>query len=134
MNSNLKIFLLYLGINILVHIFFINLPPSGVHVWRQCNTLAVARNFAEEDMNLLETRVDKRENTDGITGSPFPLYEWGLAGLYKVFGERDFLHRIYSILIFTLGMFAFFLFNLNLKTDRKIAIGSGLLLLSVPQL
>src|SRR5690606_37619106 len=64
----------------------------------------------------------------------FPLYEWGLAGLYKVFGERDFLHRIYSILIFTLGMFAFFLFNLNLKTDRKIAIGSGLLLLSVPQL
>ena len=47
----------------------------GLHVWRQCNTMAVARNFYEEGMDILRPRVDRRGSTDGVTGMQFPSYE-----------------------------------------------------------
>lgn len=71
----------------------------SMHIWRQCNTLAVARNFNEEDLNIFKPRVDNRGLTNGVTGMQFPSYEYGLAVLYRIFGEHNFLHRLYSLLI-----------------------------------
>jgi hypothetical protein len=88
------------ALSFLAHLPFINIPPSSVHAWRQCNTLAVARNFAEEEMDIFHPRIDRRFDGDGITGMQFPSYEFGLAILYKIFGVHEPIHRVWSFIIY----------------------------------
>jgi hypothetical protein len=111
-------------LNILVHISFLNQPPGSQHVWRQSNTLAVARNFYEEKMNIFETRVDHRKNTNGVTGSHFPSYEFILAGFYKIFGEQFWVHRVLSMVMYFWGAFGLlFLFRLLFKNEFIARMG-----------
>lgn len=98
-----------LALNLLLHLPFFNLPPQGTHVWRQCNTVAVARNFYEEDMHILKPRVDRRGTSNGVTGMQFPLYEYGLACVYKITGEHFWAHRLYSFIITCIGLLFFYL-------------------------
>jgi hypothetical protein len=131
--KSLKVLFLYAFLNLTVHIFFINLPPCGSHVWRQCNTLGMSRNFANESMDIFHPRIDRKNNSDGITGSHFPAYEWTLALLSKIFGFSDLLARIFSLLVFTIGMFGFYLFLRQIEFDFKYALIGPLILLSIPQ-
>lgn len=118
---------------ILVHIIYINLPPCSIHVWRQCNTLAVAQNFYEEDLNILEPRVDRRFESDGITGTAFPIYEWLLAIIYKITGVHYWSHRLFSLIItITATVFAF-LFLKNITSNTIAASITSSLLLWSPE-
>ena len=85
-----------------------DMPPRGTHVWRQCITLAVARNFYQEDMNILRPRVDRREDQEGVTGMQFPSYEYAVAVGYKVFGDQDWVARLVQFLFFSLSIWGFF--------------------------
>ena len=105
-----------------MHFPFLNRPPESVHLWRQSNTLAMARNFSEEGMNILEPKVDRRGTGNGITGSQFPSYEYILALSYKAFGEKYFLHRIFSFLLYAWGawgisLLAFRIFKNNVAAQ-----------------
>lgn len=118
-------------LNLLLHIPFVNLGPRSVHAWRQCNTLAVARNFYLEDMNILRPRVDRRLNGDGVTGMQFPSYEYGLALSYKAFGENNANHRLWSLLISSLGAIGmFFLSKLLIKNPISASIAASAYLFS----
>jgi hypothetical protein len=97
-----------LGLNFLLHAPFFRLPPASIHVWRQSNTMAVARNFYEEGMNILKPRVDRRNDTDGITGMQFPSYEWVVAGSYHLFGFHEWLPRFINWLLYMAGVVAFY--------------------------
>lgn len=108
-------------INFLLHFPYMNTPPQSVHVWRQCNTLAVARNFYKEDFNIFHTRVDNRGDTDGVTGSHFPAYEYGLASLYKLTGESNRVHRYYSMVIFYIGAIGLFYLLQTIFTNYTVA-------------
>ncbi len=130
----MKNFLLFLCINLLVHLPFLNLPPCGTHVWRQCNTLSMSRNFAEEGMNIFEPKIDRRNDTNGITGSHFPLFEWLLAASSKLFGFSDLLARLFSLVIFTFAMLAFFRLLIYFDVSETMARAGALLLLSIPEL
>jgi hypothetical protein len=101
---------LTISLHVLFHLPFIHLPPCSIHVWRQCNTLAVARNFFEEDNDILRPRVDKRLDTEGVTGMQFPAYEWGLAQIYRITGEHYWVHRVWSLLISSLTLVFIFSF------------------------
>lgn len=127
-----KTFLLFFFINVITHFFVINQPPIGTHVWRQCNTLAMAQNFAQEDMNLFAPKIDRRGHTDGVTGSHFPLFEWLLAWLFKIFGIYDITSRLFSLLIFSLGMLGLFKLFHFWQHSHLESISAGLLLLFVP--
>lgn len=61
-------------------------PPLNDHAWRQTDTAAVARNFQEEDANILYPRVDARGEHSGITGMEFPLFNAVIAGANRVLG------------------------------------------------
>jgi Dolichyl-phosphate-mannose-protein mannosyltransferase len=93
-------------LHILVHAPFLSLPPCSIHVWRQCNTLAVARNFLEEDNRILLPRVDRRGDQSGVTGMSFPAYEWTLAQLYRIAGTDNAVHRGFSLAISMLTLIA----------------------------
>ena len=97
-----------LGLNLLLHAPHFTLPPASIHVWRQAVTMAVARNFYEEDMNIMRPRVDRRNTTDGVTGMQFPSYEWAVARGYQLFGFSETMPRVFSWLLSVAGILAFY--------------------------
>ncbi len=117
--------LVAMGLFLLCHLFFVKLPPVGNHVWRQSNTLALARNFQTEGMNILQPRVDKRYHLEGVTGTNFPLYEWLLATTYKVIGFHHWVHRVYALIVSLLSFLAMYhLFRSRSElTARVLAFG-----------
>lgn len=117
--SNL-IIKLFISLFVIVHLFFINLPPCSIHVWRQCNTLSVARNFQEESANIFQPRVDRRYETNGVTGMQFPLYEWLLSFLLRLFGDGYWIHRLFSLLISITGIYFCYLFISRITNDKLI--------------
>ena len=104
------------------HLPYMKLPAVGNHVWRQCNTLAVARNYYEEDMDLLAPRIDKRYNTPGVTGPQFPAYDWTLAGLYKTTGFSESTHRWLSWVFMAFAIAGMYFLTLG-YTRQKFAAG-----------
>ncbi len=131
-NNRYLVLILFSVISIVSHFFILNAPPCGVHVWRQCNTLAMANNFTEEGFNILEPKIDRRNETNGITGSHFPLYEWGLAIIYKFLGTHNSIARIYSLLLFSLGLLAFYKILILQKIKPFTAFLGSLFLLFNP--
>jgi len=119
---------------VLIHLLYINLPPCSIHVWRQCNTLSVAQNFNEESLNILKPRVDRRFESDGITGTAFPLYEWILAVIYKVTGVHYWVHRLLSLIITITAIIYAFRFLQNITSNKFVAGISCSLLLWTPEL
>lgn len=126
------VLIIYIVISLLSHFYILTTPPCGTHVWRQSNTLSMARNFYEEGMNIFEPKIDRRNLTNGITGSHFPLYEWLLALLSKVFGYSETLARLYSLVIFSFGMLAMRNLIVFFTKNNFLALIAGLLLLFTP--
>ncbi len=93
----------------------------------------MAKNFATEGMNILEPKIDRRDGTNGTTGSHFPLYEWLLGALIKMFGDFDFVSRIFSLVIFSFGMMAFYKVLIQLHFSEFHSTIGALLLLSIPE-
>lgn len=116
------------------HAPYMKLPAVGNHVWRQCNTLAVAKNYAEESMNLLEPRVDKRFDTPGITGPQFPAYDYMLAMGYKVFGFSEHLHRWLSWVLAAIGICGMYFLTLRYSRNAIYAGMAALFIAFVPEL
>lgn len=116
-----------------IHAPVMNTPAVGNHVWRQCNSLALARNYYEEDMNLLMPRIDKRYNTPGITGPAFPAYEYGLAVLYKAFGFSHTLHRWWSLLISIFALTGLFLLIHGYTKSLSMSFFGALALVFIPE-
>jgi hypothetical protein len=125
---------LILLLMVVTHLPYMKLPAVGNHVWRQCNTLAVAKNYADESMNLLEPRVDKRFEKSGITGPQFPAYEYILACLYRTVGFSEYYHRWLSLLFFSLAVWA--MHNIILRyTGRTLYANIGALFMAfVPEM
>lgn len=109
-------------ISALSHLPFLNLGPRSVHAWRQCNTLAVARNFHQEKMDIMNPRVDKRLDTDGVTGMQFPSYEYIVASAYNIVGEHNWVHRLVSLFITFWGALGMFYLT-KLLTKHDLAAG-----------
>jgi len=96
----------------------------GVHVWRQTQTQTTINNFFEEDMNILNPRINNRDNTDGIFRMEFPLMQWLTACMYQVFGNSILITRIFMFLIGLLSVLGmYFLINsiFNNKNTALIA-------------
>jgi 4-amino-4-deoxy-L-arabinose transferase-like glycosyltransferase len=71
----------------------------SVHVWRQTQTQSTIVNFYEEDMNILNPRKNDRGNGDGIFRMEFPIMQWLVACLFKLFGNHIIISRIFMFLV-----------------------------------
>lgn len=120
-------------IQIFSHLPYLTLPAVGNHVWRQCNTLAVARNYAEEDMNILYPRIDKRYHTNGITGPQFTSYDYTLAIGYKIFGFSQHLHRYLSLIISIFAVLGIFHLANEYFHSNLLSFLSGFALIGIPE-
>ena len=80
---------------------YIQLPPYGMHQGAQCDRACIALNYYQESANFFEPRVMENRGFEGVTGLEFPMTQYIVAALYKVFGFHHFIYRL------VMGVFAF---------------------------
>jgi hypothetical protein len=110
------IFILIICVSTIMHFKHFSKDLMSVHVWRQTQTQTNIINFYEEDMNIFNPRRNERGNEDGIFRMEFPIMQWMVACLYKVFGNHLIISRIFMFVIGLLSTFGlykllYFLFN-----------------------
>jgi hypothetical protein len=91
-------------LSLLLHWHVFREELIGYHVWRQSQTQTTIRNFAEKDMNILHPRINNIMYGTDIYRMEFPLMQWLIALLYKVFGSHLAITRISCFLIGLLSM------------------------------
>ena len=82
------------------------LEIQGSHVWRQSQTSLNIRNFTRHDFNILNPRTASFNKGDSnIKRMEFPLMQWLIAGVQRIFGENILVVRICMFLtyLFTVG-------------------------------
>jgi 4-amino-4-deoxy-L-arabinose transferase-like glycosyltransferase len=97
----------------------------GIHAWRQTQTMTVVENFAAEDMNILNPRINSRGDGDGIFRMEFPLMQWTYAWFYKWLGHHLWMARLLTFIISMFSVFGFFrLLRAYGQTEYVSAIGA----------
>jgi len=99
--------------------------PSSIHMWAQCERASIALNYAETDMNFFLPRIHKFNQGDGITGMEFPLVNYVPAICYKLFGFNEIYFRGFVLLTIVLGLYLFYKLLL-MVTDNNYFLSLGL--------
>lgn len=92
------------GILMLLALFFlaglenILLPIFDMHGWRQSLTLSIAHNFMQHP-NIMYPRIDIGGEGDGIMSCEFPVYNYILAGIFKILGTHDWYARLFTWIV-----------------------------------
>lgn len=122
--------LLLAGISI--RLVDITLPLIDHHSFRQCDTAAIARNFYEGRFNILYPRVDWGGDTKGYIECEFPLYNFLIAVLYRIFGQTDTLARLVSVIFFA-GTFIYLYLLTKILYNKKTAFWACFVLVFLPE-
>ncbi|MBI3520698.1 MAG: glycosyltransferase family 39 protein [Bacteroidetes bacterium] len=109
-NKWFPVFFLMLAVfvSIFQHYRVFSLDIIGYHSWRQTQTQMVIDNFAKHDFNILNPRMDDLHYPDGIYRMEFPLAQWLIAALYKLFGSHLYITRLFfyaTTFISAIGMY-----------------------------
>lgn len=113
----------------------LNTRPQCMHQWAQADRASIARNYADEDMNFFLPRVHNCMNESGITGVEFPIIQYTVAILYKLFGFNELWYRLTMLLLVAMGvMFAFKIALSFLGNNRWVSISIALIWYSSPAL
>jgi hypothetical protein len=91
----------------------------------------VARNFLEEDANILYPRVDFGGEKPGITGMEFPLLNYFIYLFSLVFGYAHWYGRLINLFISTIGLWYFYKLIRSFLDERHAFYSTFLILLSV---
>lgn len=93
----------------LIRLYGITNPPlDAAHNWRQTTVTMVARNYLEMDDRFLYPRIDVGGEKTGITGMEFPILNYLIFLIAKIFGYEHWYGRIINLVISTLGVWYFF--------------------------
>ncbi|MDD4576650.1 MAG: glycosyltransferase family 39 protein [Bacteroidales bacterium] len=114
----------------IIRLYGIWFPPiDAAHSWRQVTGNMVARNFLETDANIFYPRVDMAGEKTGITGTEFPVLNYLIFLMAKIFGWQEWYGRLIVLLFSSLGV-SFFYRIIKLKFPEKTALYASLILLA----
>jgi len=92
----------------LIRMYGITFPPLEVsHNWRQTDGMMIARNFYERDANIFYPRVDLGGEKEGIVGCEFPMLNYLVFLVAKVFGFQHWYGRLIVLIASSIGIFYF---------------------------
>jgi len=95
---------------------------TGLHSWRQSQTQLNIRYFYREDPNILNTRgAHFNGGKDNLYRYEFPLMQWSIAMIQKVFGDPIIVTRICIFIIGLLTLIAFSLLIFTLYKDPLLS-------------
>ncbi|MDR2834821.1 MAG: glycosyltransferase family 39 protein [Bacteroidales bacterium] len=116
------IFFCIIVISTLMHFQHFNKELVSNHSWRQTQTQSTINSFYKEDMNILNPRRNERGNTEGIFRMEFPIMQWIVACLYKIFGNHLIISRIFMFVIGLLSVFGIYKLLDTLFQNKILAI------------
>jgi len=118
--------LVILALLFAVRLFHITEPPIEVsHNWRQTTSLMVARNFYQNDHNILYPSLDENGEKAGYVAMEFPLLSYSIYLASSVFGYDHWYGRLINLFVVTLGGW-FFYRLMRLYFDDRLALISTL--------
>ncbi|BDG10537.1 glycosyltransferase family 39 protein [Anaeromyxobacter paludicola] len=88
-----------LALGLAVRLWHLDAPLLGFGSWRECDTAAMARNFAEGGHRLLYPQIDWAGDGPGYVETELPAYPWSVSWLYALFGVHEALGRLVSALL-----------------------------------
>ncbi len=98
----------WIALAFILRLFGIADPPLETsHHWRQTSVLMVARNYAEQGVDLLHPRMDIAGDLTGITGMEFPLLNALVGWCMMLFGDVFWPGRLILLITGSLGVFLF---------------------------
>ncbi|MGC9343596.1 MAG: ArnT family glycosyltransferase, partial [Bacteroidales bacterium] len=110
-------------------------PPQSIHLWRQADCLSITLNYYQDNNPFLEPSIHNLgRDGKGKTVSDFPLIYFTVAQLWKIFGQHEFIYRLFILLIFFSGLFALFRLLEEALRDSILAIVFSLLMFTSPTL
>jgi 4-amino-4-deoxy-L-arabinose transferase-like glycosyltransferase len=116
----------------LIRLFGIFNPPLEVaHNWRQTTVTMVSRNFLEVDNNILYPRIDIAGEKTGITGMEFPLLNYIIYIVAKVFGYQHWYGRLINLLISSFGLWFFYKLTRKYFTEQVVFYSTIILAVSI---
>ena len=124
---------------LILRLYRIDIPLADHHSWRQADTAAVARNFIKEGWNFLQPKIDNLTplarpdipNTKRLFLAEPPIYQTAVAGIYRIFGVREFWARLISV-IFSLGSIIFLYLITKKYLGTRIALLAGFFFAILP--
>jgi hypothetical protein len=96
--------------------------PRGIHQWRQTDCLSIAKNYYEEGMAFFQPSIHFQGVKGGKAVSEFPILNYSVAGLWKLFGEHEFIYRLLEYSIFITAVF--FLLNTMLLFCKSVLLSA----------
>lgn len=84
-------------LTVLPRLHGIDRPLFDEHMFREGHSAMMARNYVERSPNIFEPEVDGSGAARYIWLNEFPLYEYLVSLLYRVFGVREMLGRLVSV-------------------------------------
>lgn len=106
-------------------------PPLGIHSWRQADTAAIARNFAEHGYRFLLPEIDWGGDGSPYIETEFPAYQFVIALAYRLVGEHDWVGRLLSALASAATVYVLFRL-VRLLIDETTALWSALFYAILP--
>ncbi len=119
------LFLIIPIVSFFMHYSIFEKELTGVHVWRQSVTEINIQNFYRHDFNILNPRVNNIDGGNfghGIDRLEFPLMQWLIAGVHKVFGEKILISRICLFVIGLFGVWGMFNLLKNIFKDEFLSL------------
>jgi len=104
-------------------------PLLSLDSWRQCDTAAIARNFYRHGYRLLYPEIDWAGG--GYVEMNFPLFEYLVAILYRLFGLHDSIGRLLAI-SFSAGSMVMLYALVKKFIDTKVALFSTFFFVIAP--
>ena len=80
---------------------YVTAPLADAHSWRQVTNADIARNFAEQSLNIFYPRVNWGGPSDAYVGMEFPLLQW-LGGVAFLFADKPELALRLITIVFSL--------------------------------
>ena len=109
----------------------IDLPITDEHCWRESITLGVSRNYLEWDANFFHPRTVLCDSRSGIQAQEFPLLNYAITLMWKVFGEQNWCGRLLVLLVGSLGLLSFEAIVRRLSNSRLALFAMVILGMSV---
>src|SRR5436305_15107843 len=91
-----------------VRLIGIDQPFDDRWSWRQSDVAAIARNYFENGFHFARPQIDWAGEEPGWVGTEFPVLPFTAALLYKVFGMREWVGRLLTIMFFAASLPFFF--------------------------
>jgi hypothetical protein len=125
----------------IIILFFLNFytktmfyRPGSIHQWRQTDCLSITKNYYEEGMHFFQPRIHYQGPVGGKAVSEFPILNYTVAALWKIFGEHEFIYRLLEYIIFITAIFILFNTLLRFYRSSLLAFFMVSLLLTSPLL